>query len=211
MGAWTAMAGDRPSRTVIVATGNRGKLDEIRSSLAFAGWEFVTAADLGRQAPDVEETGETFIENALLKALAYHELFGMPAIADDSGLIVDALAGEPGVRSARWSGPGATDAKNNAKLLLALEGLGPDLRAARFQSAVVLVDETGQALAACGTCEGRIGTAARGTGGFGYDPLFEPEATPGRTMAELSIDEKNAISHRGEALRALRDKLIESA
>jgi XTP/dITP diphosphohydrolase len=203
------MASEDPVRRVIVATGNRGKLDEIRSSLAFEGWEFVTAADLGRPAPDVEETGESFIENALLKALAYHELFGMPSIADDSGLIVDALAGDPGVRSARYSGEGATDAKNNAKLLAELEGLGPDLRGARFQSAVVLVDETGQALAACGECEGRIGTCPRGTGGFGYDPLFEPDETPGRTMAELSLAEKNTISHRGAALRALRDKLAD--
>jgi len=201
------MAPEHASRRVIVATSNRGKLEEIRSSLAFEGWEFVTAADLGRPAPEVEETGDSFIENALLKALAYHELFGMPSIADDSGLIVVALAGEPGVRSARYSGAGATDAKNNEKLLTALEGLGPDLRAARFQSAVVFVDETGQAVAACGTCEGRIGAAPRGAGGFGYDPLFEPEETPGRTMAELTLAEKNAISHRGAALRELRGKL----
>lgn len=195
------------SRRVVVASGNRGKLDEIRSSLAFEGWEFVTAADLGLQTPEVEETGDSFIENALLKALAYHELFGMPSIADDSGLIVDALGGEPGVRSARYSGKGATDAKNNVKLLAALEGLTPDLRAARFQSAVVFVDEDGRTVAACGTCEGRMGAAPRGTGGFGYDPLFLPDATPGRTMAELSMAQKNAISHRGAALRALRDKL----
>jgi XTP/dITP diphosphohydrolase len=201
------MASEHPVRRVIVATGNRGKLDEIRSSLAFEGWEFVTAADLGEPAPDVEETGDSFIENALLKALTYHELFAMPSIADDSGLLVDALGGDPGVRSARYSGEGATDARNNAKLLAELEGLGPDLRGARFQSAVVFVYENGQALAACGTCEGRIGTSPRGTGGFGYDPLFEPDATPGRTMAELTMAEKNAISHRGAALRALRDKL----
>jgi XTP/dITP diphosphohydrolase len=205
------MAPEHPSRRVVVATGNRGKLDEIRSSLAFEGWEFVTAADLGPRAPEVEETGDSFIENALLKALVYHELFGMPSIADDSGLIVDALAGEPGVRSARYSGEGATDAKNNAKLLAALEGLTPDLRGARFQSAVVFVDEDGQAVAACGSCEGRIGAGPRGTGGFGYDPLFEPEEAPGRTMAELSLAEKNAISHRGAALRALRDKLTTRA
>jgi XTP/dITP diphosphohydrolase len=202
------MASERPTRRVVVATGNRGKLQEIRSSLAFEGWEFVTAADLGAKAPVVEETGDSFTENALLKALAYHELFGMPSIADDSGLIVDVLAGEPGVRSARYSGEGATDSDNNAKLLVALEGVGPDLRAARFESSVVFVDENGQALAACGTCEGRIGASPCGDGGFGYDPLFEPDATPGRTMAELTLAEKNAISHRGAALRTLRDKLV---
>jgi XTP/dITP diphosphohydrolase len=202
------MASERPTRRVVVATGNRGKLQEIRSSLAFEGWEFVTAADLGAQAPEVEETGDIFTENALLKALAYHELFGMPSIADDSGLIVDVLAGEPGVRSARYAGEHASDADNNAKLLLALEGVGPDLRAARFESSVVFVAEDGRALAACGTCEGRIETSPRGDGGFGYDPLFEPDATPGRTMAELTLAEKNAISHRGAALRTLRDKLV---
>jgi XTP/dITP diphosphohydrolase len=201
------MASEHRARRVVVATGNRGKLDEIRSSLAFEGWEFVTAADLGKPAPDVREAGDSFIENAMLKALAYQELFGMASIADDSGLIVDALAGRPGVRSARWSGEGATDSKNNAKLLAELEGRGPDRRGARFQSAVVFVDVDGRTVAAYGTCEGRIGTSARGTGGFGYDPLFEPDATPGRTMAELSMAEKNAISHRGAALRTLKDKL----
>lgn len=192
---------------VIVATRNRGKLDEIRSSLAFEGWEFVTAEDLGLEAPEVEETGDSFTENALLKAFAYHELFGMPAIADDSGLVVDALGGEPGVHSARYAGAKATDARNNAKLLAALDGLAPEFRSARFQSTIVFVDDSGHAIAACGTCEGRMGTEPRGSGGFGYDPLFLPQVTPGRTMAELTLSDKNEISHRGAALRSLRDKL----
>lgn len=194
---------------VIVATSNRGKLEEIRSSLSFEGWEFVTAADLGLEAPEIDETGDDFTENAMLKAQAYHALFGMPAIADDSGLIVDALGGEPGVRSARYAGEHATDEKNNGKLLVALQGLGPDMRAARFQSSVVFIDGDGQAHAAFGTCEGGIGTTPIGTGGFGYDPLFLPAATPGRTMAELTVAEKNAISHRGAALCSLKAKLAE--
>lgn len=196
------------ARRVMVASTNHGKLAEIRSALDLDGWEFVTAADLGREAPDVEETGTTFAENALLKAHAYGEAFGLAALADDSGLEVDALAGAPGVRSARYSGEGATDARNNAKLLDALEGLPDAARSARFRSAVALVEPDGTVTTAEGACEGRIGFQPAGTGGFGYDPLFLPDATPGRTMAELSLAEKNAISHRGEALRALRDALV---
>jgi XTP/dITP diphosphohydrolase len=192
---------------VIVATGNRGKLAEIRSALDFEGWEFVTAADLGADALDIEETGDTFLANARLKAHAYRAAFGLPALADDSGLEVDALAGEPGVYSSRYAGPGATDADNNVKLLSALADVAGGARTARFHSVIVLVDEDGAETVAEGTCEGAIGYGPRGEGGFGYDPLFLPAVTPGRTMAELAMAEKNAISHRGAALRALRDKL----
>jgi XTP/dITP diphosphohydrolase len=195
------------ARRVIVATGNRGKLAEIRSALDFEGWEFVTAADLGAGALEIEETGETFLENARLKAHAYREAFGLPALADDSGLEVDALAGEPGVYSSRYAGAGATDADNNVKLLSALADVASGARTARFHSVIVLVDEEGAETVAEGTCEGAIGHEPRGEGGFGYDPLFLPDATPGRTMAELAMAEKNAISHRGAALRALRGKL----
>lgn len=194
-------------RRVIVATGNLGKLDEIRSALGFPGWEFVTAADLGAEALEVEETGDTFIVNARLKAHAYHEAFGIAALADDSGLEVDALGGEPGVYSSRYAGPDATDADNNLKLLESLVGVQDDARTARFRSTMVFVDESGTEVVAEGTCEGSIGFELRGAGGFGYDPLFLPEATPGRTMAELDRVGKNAISHRGAALRALRARL----
>ncbi len=199
--------GDDPGHRVIVATKNRGKLDEIRCALSFPGWEFVTAEDVGIEPPEVEETGETFVDNALLKAGAYHRLFGLPTLADDSGLMVDALGGEPGVRSARYAGEGAADADNNAKLLTALAGTPAQERRARFECAVAYVDGLGAETTARGTCEGAIGTAPRGSGGFGYDPLFLPDATGGRTMAELSADEKNAISHRGHALRALAEAL----
>jgi XTP/dITP diphosphohydrolase len=201
------MAGDAVHR-VVVATKNLGKLAEIRSTLHFPGWEFVTAEDLGLVAPDVVEDGETFTDNALIKAFAYRQAFGLPALADDSGLVVDALGGDPGVRSARYSGEGATDASNNKKLLTALEGVSDAERTARFQCAMVYVDERSMPTAACGVCEGRIGQFAVGSGGFGYDPLFLPFETSGRTMAELDVAEKNAISHRGKALRALRDSLF---
>ena len=192
---------------VIVATGNRGKLDEIRTALDFPGWEFVTAADLGADALEVEETGDTFVDNARLKAHAYHDAFGIPALADDSGLEVDALGGAPGVYSSRYAGPDATDADNNVKLLSALADVPDAERTARFRSLIVLVDADGAETIAEGACEGSIGHEPRGTGGFGYDPLFLPHATPGRAMAELDRAEKNAISHRGAALRALRELL----
>ncbi|MBN2247607.1 MAG: RdgB/HAM1 family non-canonical purine NTP pyrophosphatase [Coriobacteriia bacterium] len=194
-------------RRVVVATGNRGKLDEIRSALDFAGWEFVTAADLGASALEVEETGDTFEANARLKARAYREAFGVAALADDSGLEVDALDGVPGVYSSRYAGSDATDAANNAKLLAALADIPEEGRTARFRSVIVLIDEEGAETVAEGACEGTIGFAPRGTGGFGYDPLFHPRATPGRTMAELDRAGKNAISHRGQALRALKGML----
>ncbi|MDO8880871.1 MAG: RdgB/HAM1 family non-canonical purine NTP pyrophosphatase [Coriobacteriia bacterium] len=194
-------------RRVVVATANRGKLAEIRSALDFAGWEFVTVADLGREPLDVEETGDTFEANARLKAQAYREAFGMAALADDSGLQVDALGGEPGVYSSRYAGADATDADNNAKLLGALAEVPAEMRTARFRSVIVLIDEDGSETVAVGACEGSIGYEARGEGGFGYDPLFSPNAVPGRTMAELDLAEKNAISHRGAALRALKAAL----
>ncbi len=192
---------------VVVATRNKGKLAEIRSTLAPLGWDFVAGEDLG-SVPDVKETGDTFFENARLKAEAYHRHFGgMAALADDSGLEVDALGGAPGVRSARYAGEAAADADNNAKLLRALDGLPLEQRTARFRSTIVFVGEDGSMITASGTCEGHIGFEPRGSGGFGYDPLFLPDATPGRTMAELSLDEKNGISHRGAALRAFLRKL----
>ena len=192
---------------VVVATANRGKLAEIRSALGFTGFEFVTAADLGAEPLEVEETGDTFEDNARLKAEAYHAGFGLPALADDSGLEVDVLDGEPGVYSSRYAGPCATDAENNARLLLALADVPSDARRARFRSVIVFVGADGAETVASGACEGAIGFEPRGEGGFGYDPLFLPAATPGRTMAELEMAEKNAISHRGAALRALRDQL----
>jgi XTP/dITP diphosphohydrolase len=197
----------RAGMRVAVATRNKGKLSEIREALGSMRWQFVAAEDLG-SLPDVKETGATFFDNAKLKAEAYHRHFGgIAALADDSGLEVDALKGAPGVRSARYAGEKATDADNNAKLLRALGDLPLEKRTARFRSTIVFIDEEGGLVTASGTCEGHIGFEPAGRGGFGYDPLFLPEATPGRTMAELSMAEKNRISHRGEALRAFLGKL----
>jgi XTP/dITP diphosphohydrolase len=192
---------------VVVATGNHGKLAEFRSALDFEGWRLLAAPDLDAEWPSPEEDGETFEDNARIKARAAHDRFGLAALADDSGLEVDALDGAPGVYSSRFAGPCATDALNNERLLLALEGVEAAERTARFRCTIILIGEDGNETVASGTCEGAIGFSARGEGGFGYDPLFLPTATPGRSMAELSLAEKNAISHRGAALRDLRNKL----
>ncbi len=192
---------------VVVASGNHGKLIEIRSALDFPGWRFAPASELDSEWPSPEEDGETFEDNARIKARASRERFAFAALADDSGLEVDALDGAPGVFSSRFAGPCATDAENNARLLLALADVAEAQRTARFRCTIVFIGEDGVETVANGTCEGRIGFEPRGEGGFGYDPLFLPDATPGRAMAELSLAEKNAISHRGAALRDLRRQL----
>lgn len=192
---------------VVVATKNPGKLVEIRAALGFPGWDFVAEAELGKW-PDIAETGETFEENARLKAHAVREHTGLAALADDSGLEVDALDGEPGVYSSRYAGECATDGENNARLLLALQDVPEAARTARFRCVMVFIDSEGAETVVSGTCEGTIGFEPLGEGGFGYDPLFLPDATPGRTMAQLEIAQKNAISHRGAALRALREALV---
>ncbi len=198
---------DSETTAVVVATGNSGKLLEIRSILGEFGWEFLASGEMDASWPSPEETGTTFEENALIKAAAARDRFSLSALADDSGLEVDALDGEPGVYSSRYAGPCATDELNNERLLTALVDVPADRRTARFRCTVVLLGSDGVQSVASGVCEGTIGFAPRGEGGFGYDPLFEPLATPGRTMAELSVAEKNAISHRGAALRSLKELL----
>ena len=166
--------------------------------------ELVTLDDLGVEG-DVDETGATFEDNAILKATAALEATGLPALADDSGLEVDALDGGPGVRTRRYAGEHATDADNNAKLLHALEGLAPERRGARYVCLLALALPGEPVQIVRGTCQGRIAEAPRGTGGFGYDPIFEPVQEPpgGRTLGEWTAEAKNAISHRGEAARAM--------
>jgi len=190
-------------KRIVVATGNAHKVDEIAAALAPFGWEFVSVADLGGWDSPAE-TGETFEDNARIKALAARERFGMAALADDSGLEVDALDGAPGVYSARYAGECATDALNNERLLLALADVPATERTARFRSVIVMIDVDGTETVASGTCEGRIAFEPKGTGGFGYDPIFLPDATSGAMMAELDMAAKNAISHRGAALKSLR-------
>lgn len=189
---------------VVLASSNRGKLAELRQLLP--DWVQVRAADdAGVTLP--EETGTTFAENALLKARAAVAQTGLVAIADDSGLEVDFLQGAPGVRSARFAGEQATDAENNALLLERLRGIPPEQRTARFRSVVAAVAPGGTEIAAEGVIEGRIVEIARGSGGFGYDSLFEPTGYK-QTMAEFTVDEKNRISHRGQALRKVAEQLV---
>jgi XTP/dITP diphosphohydrolase len=186
-------------RRIAVASANRHKLEEIRDILAPFGFEPV-GLDHWPDIDDLPETAETFEGNALMKARALAELKGVVAVADDSGLEVDALGGAPGVHSKRYT-PEASHAANNAKLLEDLAGVSE--RGARFRCVIALVTPEGAQAFASGACEGTIGHELRGAGGFGYDPLFMPEETPGRSMADLSSDEKNAISHRGRAFRQL--------
>jgi XTP/dITP diphosphohydrolase len=157
---------------------------------------------------DVEETGATLEENAELKATYVSSATGLAALADDTGLFVDALGGDPGVYSARYAGEHASYADNVAKLLGALEGVAPPRRA-RFETAAVLVEPNGHVVVTTGTVHGEIATAQRGANGFGYDPIFVPDGGSGRTLAELTDDEKHAISHRGRAFRAMAEALGE--
>ena len=197
-----------PQSTVVVATGNAHKVAEIEAILApvMPGVAFYALGELG-DFPDPVENGDAFSENAIIKAQAALEETGLPAVADDSGLVVDALGGEPGIMSARWAGVHGDDARNNAKLMREMEGVADADRTARFQSSVVLVRPDGIVVTGEGDCEGMIGFEPRGEHGFGYDPLFWPADTPGRTMAELEPAEKNAISHRARALAQLAERL----
>jgi XTP/dITP diphosphohydrolase len=189
---------------VVVATRNAGKLRELVPLLAEAslGFELVTIDALAPTA-ELREDGLTFEENALAKARQAAAATGLPALADDSGLEVSALGGAPGVHSARYAGLGATDAANNAKLLEALRGVPPERRAARYRCVAAFVDPArGLELTRAGSCEGFLLEAPRGVGGFGYDPLFlVPDR--GLTMAEIPTGEKNRLSHRAAAFRAL--------
>lgn len=197
-----------PERTVVVATGNAHKVVEIETILApvMPGVRFVALGELG-DFPDPVEDGDTFFDNALIKARAAQKETGLPmAVADDSGLCVDALDGAPGIFSARWAGEHGNDAANNEKLMAQMVGVPDSERTARFHSSVVLV-RGDEVLRGDGDCEGLVGHEPRGEHGFGYDPLFLPAETPGRTMAELTLDEKNLISHRFHALEDLADKL----
>ena len=197
-----------PATTVVVATGNAHKVAEIEAILApvMPGTSFYALGELG-DFPEPVENGDSFTENAIIKAQAACEQTGLPAVADDSGLVVDALSGEPGIMSARWAGVHGDDARNNAKLMREMEGVADEDRTARFHSSVVLIYPDGSVLTGEGDCEGMIGREPKGENGFGYDPLFWPAETPGRTMAELEPAEKNAISHRGYALADLARQL----
>lgn len=188
----------------IIATHNKKKFGELSRILSPLGINAVTAEQVGLTLTDAEETGETFEENAYIKAKSGCDESNMPCIADDSGLMVDALSGAPGVYSARFSGVHGDDEANIDKLLSMLENVPDENRTARFKSAVCCVFPNGDVITVDGVCEGRIGFERRGSGGFGYDPVF---MVGDKSFSELTAEEKDAISHRGNALRKLKTEL----
>jgi XTP/dITP diphosphohydrolase len=187
------------NRSLLLATNNPGKVREFRRILEAAGLDVVTPGEAGI-ALEVDETGATYAENAALKARAFAEAGGCLALADDSGIEVDALGGRPGPLSARYGGEGLDDAGRVALLLRELEGVPPGRRTARYRAVVAVAEPGGEAHLFEGVQEGAIAESPRGSGGFGYDPIFLVDAA--RTAAELPPEEKDAISHRGKAVRA---------
>ena len=191
---------------LVLATANPDKAAEIRAVIVGAGLDVELVPRPG-DVPEVDETGSTLEDNARLKAVALCDATGLPAVADDTGLAVDALDGAPGVSSARYAGEDATYADNVEKLLSELEGVDAPARTARFRTVALARWPDGREVAAIGEVEGTITTSARGEGGFGYDALFVPVEGDGRTFAEMSADEKHRVSHRGRAFRTLADGL----
>ena len=193
-------------RTYVLATANPDKAQEIRAILDGLDVTLIPRPD---DVPEVIEDGETLEDNALLKARALCEATGMAAIADDTGLFVDALNGAPGVYSARYAGEEATYADNCAKMLRELTGVDAAKRTARFRTVAAVAYPDGSWFVVDGEVEGHIAETPRGENGFGYDPIFVPEGTKGRSMAQLAPEEKHALSHRGNAFRALADAFSE--
>lgn len=191
---------------IVLATQNKNKLKEVRQMLEPLGYDVLSMADVGLSDLDVLEDGETFEENALKKAREIFALVKQPVLADDSGLMVEALNGAPGVFSARYSGEGANATSNNLKLLEALQGLPEEKRQAKFVCVMAWIDQHGVEKVVRGEAQGIILESLSGEGGFGYDPLFYVKDT-GKTYAELSSEEKNKISHRAKALQGIRDYL----
>ncbi|HEY3023925.1 MAG TPA: RdgB/HAM1 family non-canonical purine NTP pyrophosphatase [Actinomycetota bacterium] len=189
---------------IAIASRNAGKIREIRSICADWPVVWLTAHEHEGPWPGVEETGASYLENALLKARAVADSVGIPAMADDSGIEVDALGGAPGPRSARYAGEEATDEQNLRMLIRAVAGVPAEGRTARYRCVALLAWPDGRDVWAEGTCEGSLVSKSRGTGGFGYDPIFVPAGWE-QTMAELPPEEKDRISHRGRAFRALRE------
>ena len=186
---------------ILIATHNKHKLAEISRILEPMGYEVVTDRDVGIELTDVEENGKTFLKNARIKAESGCRESGLPCVADDSGLCVDALGGEPGVYSARYAGNHGDDAANNEKLLLNLKNVPDEKRTARFVCSICVSFPDGSEITAEGVCEGKIGYEYRGNNGFGYDPLF---MVGDKSFAEFTAEEKDAVSHRGNALKNLQ-------
>lgn len=198
------------TRRVVLASGNAGKLREFAQMVDGSAWILVSQADFGIEPP--AETGSSFLDNALIKARNAARLSGLPAMADDSGIEVDALDGAPGIHSARFAGEDASDAANLDKLLSALAAVPAEQRSARYRCVVVFVARADDPhpLVGEGAWEGRIIAEKRGSGGFGYDPSFVPDGER-RTAAEMTAAEKHAVSHRGKAMRALLAQLAGQA
>ena len=196
-----------PPLTIVVASANQHKVDEIVAILEPLVVPRVAIVPRPLEIGEIEETGDSLEANAWLKATAVAEVTGLPAVADDTGLEVDALNGAPGVYSARYAGAHASDEENVTKLLAALDGVTD--RTARFRTAAVVVFPGGRSISTSGTIEGQIGLDRQGRSGFGYDPVFVPDGGS-RTFAELSAQDKHAISHRGRAFRALAVALLSS-
>lgn len=192
-------------KTFVIASNNPKKVKELNRILNPMGITAKTAKEINVTLDDVEETGTSFVENARLKARAAFKRTGLPCIADDSGLMVDALNGAPGVYSARYSGNDATDKSNNEKLLNEMANIQPAQRTAKFVCVICCILENGKEIIAHGECIGRIAMQQLGKGGFGYDPLFLTQ--DGRSYAQLSAEEKDKISHRGKAIRILKQQL----
>jgi XTP/dITP diphosphohydrolase len=196
------------TRRFILASANPDKVAEIEAILAPAGIELLPRPP---EVSEVDETGDTLLDNARLKAAALVDATGLPAVADDTGLAVDVLDGAPGVRSSRYAGPAATYADNVAKLLQALDGIPDDRRTARFETVALARFPDGSEVVATGAVEGRIAVRPRGDGGFGYDPVFVPVEGDGRSFAEMTPGEKHDLSHRGRAFRALGERIMAEA
>jgi XTP/dITP diphosphohydrolase len=206
-----APRGDKPR--IVIATRSAHKLRELRELLSLEHAGLVALDELGVEGDPVED-GETFETNARIKARFAARETGLPALADDSGIEVDALGGRPGVRTRRYAGEDATDEQNNRKLLAALDGLPPQSRGARYVCVLAFAEPSPDGggpriVTARGTCRGRIAAAPKGSGGFGYDPIFEPESEPpgGRTLGQWTAEAKNEISHRARAARRMAPKL----
>lgn len=205
MGAGTPETGAQQRRGLLLATTNRHKIEELRALLGELPAPVLDPLQLGLDL-DVAETGATFMENATIKALAWARAAGMLALADDSGLEIDALGGEPGIYSARWAGPDVSYPERFRRLLARLDGVPPARRTARYRCALVVAAPAEVLVAVEGDVEGRIAAEPRGTGGFGYDPIFElPQQ--GQTFGEMTPAEKHWISHRGRAVAAALPEL----
>lgn len=200
------MTGDKKeNRTLLVATKNSGKFNELETLLNLSPVKLISLRDID-QSVEVEEDGDTYEENASKKAVAFYELTGLPTLADDSGLEIDYLDGEPGILSSRYMGESTSYEEKNSKIIEMMMDSLPEERSARFKCALVLITESGT-YSATGICEGKIAFEARGKGGFGYDPIFIPRGND-NTFGQLPPEVKNNISHRAIAARYLRERII---